>query len=100
MKYMGMPMGMWALFRKSFQTHLTSEFGLTPETAKTVTAQAKGKYQEILADLPEFESGDCFKLNLVGCAMLAAFILSMPERPDVQTLTDYYAKAMMTPTMK
>lgn len=100
MKYIGMPMGMWALFRKSFQTHLTSEFGLTPETAKTVTAQAKGKYQEILADLPEFESGDRFKLNLVGCAMLAAFILSMPERPDVQTLTDYYAKAMMTPTMK
>ena len=100
MKYIGMPMGMWALFRKSFQTHLTSEFGLTPETAKTVTAQAKGKYQEILADLPEFESGDRFKLNLVGCAMLAAFILSMPECPDVQTLTDYYAKAMMTPTMK
>lgn len=100
MKYIGMPMGMWALFRKSFQTHLTSEFGLTPETAKTVTARAKGKYQEILADLPEFESGDRFKLNLVGCAMLAAFILSMPERPDVQTLTDYYAKAMMTPTMK
>ena len=100
MKYIGMPMGMWALFRKSFQTHLTSEFGLTPETAKTVTARAKGKYQEILADLPEFESGDRFKLNLVGCAMLAAFILSMPERPDVQTLTDYYAAALMTPTMK
>ena len=28
--------------------------------------------------------------------MLAAFILSMPERPDVQRLTDYYARAMMT----
>ena len=32
--------------------------------------------------------------------MLAAFILSMPERPDVETLTDYYAEAMMTPAMK
>ena len=34
--------------------------------------------------------------NEVNCAMLAAFILSMPERPDVQRLTDYYARAMMT----
>ena len=39
-------------------------------------------------------------MNLVNCAMLAAFILSMPERPDVETLTDYYAEAMMTPAMK
>lgn len=100
MKYMGMPMGMWALFHKSFQTHLTSEFGLTPEAAKRVTVQAKGKYKGILAEVPEFEGADRFKMNLVNCAMLAAFILSMPERPDVETLTDYYAEAMMTPAMK
>ena len=39
-------------------------------------------------------------MNIVNCAMLAAFILCMPQRPDIKTLTDYYAAAMMTPTMK
>ena len=39
-------------------------------------------------------------MNIVSCAMLAAFILCMPQRPDIKTLTDYYAAAMMTPTMK
>ena len=36
----------------------------------------------------------------VNKAMLGAFILSMPERPDVERLTEYYAKAMMTGAMK
>ena len=29
MKYMGMPMGMWALFAGSFQKQLTAVFGLS-----------------------------------------------------------------------
>ena len=39
-------------------------------------------------------------MNIVNCAMLCAFILSMPKRPDVETLTEYYEAAMMTPLMK
>ena len=39
-------------------------------------------------------------MNIVNCAMLGSFILSMPERPDVERLTDFYAKAMMTDLMK
>ena len=39
-------------------------------------------------------------MNAVNCAMLAAFILNMPRRPDVDTLQRYYAEAMMTPAMK
>lgn len=39
-------------------------------------------------------------MNIVNCAMLGAFILSMPRRPNVERLTDYYAKAMMTGPMK
>lgn len=100
MKYSGMPMGMWLLFAKSFREHLVTVFGLDAQTAVSVTRTAKAKYKEILAPLPDFEKGDSFQLNLVGCAMLCAFILSMPARPDVETLTDYYAQAMMTRTMK
>lgn len=91
---------MWVVFRPSFQKQLTEELGMTEQDARTVTAQAKQKYKEILAILPEFEKGDQFKLNSVGCAMLCAFVLQMPSRPTVQQLTQYYEKAMMIPLMR
>lgn len=100
MKYIGTPMGMWALFRKSFERNLTVVFDLKKDSAKAVMLQAKGKYQEIISELPEFERGDRFKSNLVSCAMLAAVILSMPQRPDVERLTVYYRQSMMTAPMR
>ena len=98
MKYIGMPMGMWALFVKSFRQQL-AVLGYDADTAKEITRKAKPKYKEIIARLPEFEKGDRFQMNIVGCAMLGAFLLSMPRRPRVEELTDYYAKAMMTKLM-
>ena len=100
MKYAGMPWGMWALFARSFQRQLTAVFGYDANTAKAVMQKAKPKYRELIAGLPTFEKGDRFQMNIVSCAMLGAVILSMPERPDVERLTDYYAKAMMTKPMK
>ena len=100
MKYTGMPMAMWALFVKSFQTQLTAVLGYDAGTAREITQKAKAKYRKLIAKLPAFEKGDRFQLNIVGCAMLCAFILSMPRRPEVDQLTDYYAKAQMTPLMR
>lgn len=100
MKYTGMPMGMWTLFSKSFEQNLVTAFGLDRYSAGTVKAKAKPKYKEIIAGLPEFEKSDRFKMNIVNCALLAAFVLNMPERPDVRRLTAYYACSMMTPAMK
>ena len=100
MTYLGMPFGMWTLFAPSFRNQLTAVFGYGTNTAKAITKKAKPKYREIISELPEFEKGDRFKMNLVNCAMLGAFILSMPERPKVDRLTDYYAKSMMTKPMK
>lgn len=37
MKYLGMPMGMWALFAGSFQKQLTAVFGYDTGTAKAIT---------------------------------------------------------------
>ena len=96
MTYLGMPFGMWTLFVPSFRNQLTAVFGYGTNTAKAITKKAKPKYREIISELPEFEKGDRFKMNLVNCAMISAFILSMPERPKVDRLTDYYAKSMMT----
>ena len=100
MKYAGMPFGMWALFGTSFERNLIAVFELDGDASKVVTSKAKQKYKEIIRKLPEFEKGDRFKMNIVSCAMLSAFVLSMPERPDVEKLTVYYRQAMMTPTMR
>lgn len=100
MKYAGMPMGMWILFSGSFRRQLTDSFGLDKSEAKAVTKAAKPEYKRIIAKLPEFEKKDRFKMNIVNCAMLCSFILRMPKRPDVDKLTEYYAKSMMTPIMR
>lgn len=95
MKYAGMPMGMWALYKKSFQNHLVSVLGFDKAEAAQIAADAKPKYKEIIAKLPEFEKEDRFKMNIVNCALFASFLLSMQEKPAVEKLTDFYAKAMM-----
>ena len=100
MKYAGMPMGMWLLFGGSFRKNLVEVFGMTPDAAEKTASGAKRRYKEIIESLPEFEKADRFKMNIVNCAMLYAFVLNMPTRPDVAHLTDYYARSMMTPQMK
>ena len=100
MRYTGMPAGMWLLFAGSFKKHLRSVLGCDKETARAVAAKAKSKYREIIGKLPEFEKADRFKMNIVNCAMLSAFVLSMKERPPVEKLTDYYAKSMMIGPMR
>lgn len=100
MKYIGVPMGLWVLFEKPFRRQLTEVLGYDADTAREITRKAKIKYREIIAGLPEFEKCDRFQMNIVGCAMLGAFVLSMPQRPDVESLTDFYAKAMMTKLMR
>ena len=100
MKYAGMPMGMWALFAGSFRRQLTAVFGYDKAEAREIARRARPRYRRIIAGLPEFEKADRFKMNIVNCAMLGAFIRSMPRRPDVERLTRYYAQAMMTGPMR
>ena len=80
MKYAGMPMGMWVLFAGSFQKQLTAVLGYDADTARAITKKAKPQYRQIIRRLPEFEKADCFKMNLVNCALIGAFILSMQQR--------------------
>lgn len=96
MRYFGMPLGMWALFAASFRKQLSAVYGYDPDTAKAITGKAKAKYKEIIGRLPAFEKADRFKMNIVNCAMLCAFLLSLPERPDVEKTTAYYRASMMT----
>lgn len=100
MKYPGMAGGMWALFCGSFRKALTTVLKYDNDTAKSITANAKLKYREMIGKLPEFEKGDRFKMNIISCAMLSAFILSMPKKPTVEQMTEYYKAGMVTGAMK
>lgn len=96
MKYAGMPMGMWALYKSSFNKNMTDVLGFDKNTANAVSAKAKPMYKKIIARLPEFEREDRFKMNAVNCAMLIAFLYNMEPKPNVEALTQYYSKSMMT----
>ena len=100
MNYAGMPWGMWALFRRSFRDRLVSVLGLSAQESDAVTSAAKLRYKDIIEGLPEFEKADIFKMNIVSCAMFAAFLLSMERRPSVDEAAAYYEQAMMTAPAK
>ena len=100
MKYPGIPCGMWMLFRASFQKQLVRTLGYEAAAATSITKSAKAKYKKIIRALPQFEKDDRFLANIVSCAMLGAFVLSMPRRPDAAALADYYEAAMMTAPMR
>ena len=100
MKYAGMPWGMWALFCSSFRKKLTEVYGYDPRIAKAITAKARQSYREIIRKIPAFEKTDRFRMNIVNCAMLSAFLLHLPEKPTVEQTTEYYRKSMMTAPMQ
>lgn len=100
MKYSGMPWAMWTLFADPFTKNLIGVMGCDEAAAKEIRRRAKLKYKEIIAELPEFEKADHFKMNIVNCAVLCAFVLNMPKRPDVEKLTVYYRQSVMIPLVK
>ena len=51
MKYSGMPVAMWFLYRKSFQSALVNDLKRSPEEAKLIMAKVKPKYKEIICKL-------------------------------------------------
>ena len=100
MNTIGMPAGMWLLFASSFRKQLTETLGCDAVRAREITGKAKREYKRIIRGLPEFERGDRFKMNIISCAMLGAFLLKMPVKPAVDQAADYYREAMSTVAMK
>lgn len=100
MKFSGMPLGMWLLFVTSFKRNMTDVLDISAKDASLITRKAKREYKRIIAKLPEFERSDRFKMNIVNCAMLAAFYLNMQEKPSLDNMTEYYRRSMMTGAMK
>ena len=68
MKYIGMPMAMWAVFTKSFEKQLTEVFGYDAKTAKAIRKTAKLKYKEIIAKLRKHAAGKTAEKAKSECA--------------------------------
>ena len=100
MRYIGMPLGMWLLFHRSFRRRMVTVLGFDPEEAAETERRALPKYRKIIAGLPAFERGDRFQTNIVNCALLAAFYLSMARKPTLAQMTAYYEQAMMIGSMR
>ncbi|MCR4634374.1 MAG: L-2-amino-thiazoline-4-carboxylic acid hydrolase [Erysipelotrichaceae bacterium] len=100
MKYNGMPSMMWALFVSSFEKALANVLQIRDEETKRIANKAKAEYQKIIEDLPEFEKGDRFRMNIVSCAMFAAFCRQFCPLPDAEDLTEFYKQGMMNGKMK
>ena len=96
MKYIGMPFGMWTLFAPSFRKQLTAVFGYDADAARDITKKAKPRYKAIIHDLPEFEKGDRFKMNLVNGAMIGAqaYYEYLAGNIADQTLNAYATRSM------
>ena len=93
-------MGMWLLFSGSFRKQLVEELGYSRNDAGKIAEKAKRRYKKLIVSLPEFEKKDRFKMNIVNCAMLSAFLLSLPQKPSVDDATKYYRDSMMIGAMK
>ena len=100
MKYMGMPAGMWALYKRSFTKAMVTELGFSASQSAEIMRNAKPKYREIIGKLPEFEKADRFKMNIVSCALFTAVLLNIDKKPSVEALTKFYATGMMNPPTK
>ena len=48
MKYMGMPAGMWALYKRSFTNAMVTELGFSASQSAEIMRNAKTKYREII----------------------------------------------------
>lgn len=60
----------------------------------------KARYRSILANVNEFDRDDRFLVNILSGAMLAAVYIGLSKKPDVDTLGQYYEKAMDTALMR
>ena len=72
------PWGCGSSLQGRFERQLRAVFGLSPEGARQVRRAAKTRCHAILQPLPEFAAAEQFKMDLVNCAMLSAFVLSIP----------------------
>lgn len=97
MQYGFMPRLMWAAFAPGFKAALPM---ITDDDAERTMRAAKARYQSILAKVNEFDRDDRFLVNILSGAMLAAVYIGLSQKPDVDTLGQYYEKAMDTAVMR
>ena len=89
---------MWTLFRSTFKKNLSM---LGVEDRRPLMGRAKKRYEQILKDIPEYGENDVLLVNLLSASIFAAIYLNLDNKPDIDTLANYYEQSMNTnPVMK
>lgn len=91
MNYFFLPMAMWNIFQKSFRGNLNF---LGVENPSEIMKQAKLKYREITGEIPPYGENDILPETILSAATLAAIYLSLPEKPDIAQVEEYYRRSM------
>lgn len=86
-----MPAAMWNIFEKSFKKNLYI-FEVGDE--KKLMKKAKEKYKEIIRDIPPYGKNDILPETIMSAATLAAIYLSLPKKPDIEKVEEYYRRSM------
>lgn len=92
MKYGFLPKIMWTAYKSTFKQHLTKT--LKEADASATMNNAHKKYKEIILNLPQFDKGDRFIINILSCAMLSSILLSVKNKYSVEEIRKYYRNAM------
>lgn len=83
---------MWLLYAGSFKSSMLKN--LSESDVQAVAARAAKDYRAILAKLPPFEKDDRFKVNIINCAMLTAFLKNLENEYTLNQITAFYRDAM------
>lgn len=82
---------MWLIFASSFKKNLSV---LEVPASDKIMKNAKKKYKEIIGMIPPFGKNDILLVNLLSAATAAAVYLSLPKKPSVAQMKEYYEKSM------
>lgn len=94
MHNVGLPWIVWAIYKKQYKKGLTL---FSCADRKAQMRRVANEYERILTDIPSFGKNDVLLINLLSAAALAAVYRTLPEKPSVARMREYYKQVMDTP---
>ena len=82
---------MWRAYKGQYEKGLDL-FAIADSKAQMRKVSAE--YNRILAQISEYGKYDVLLINLLSAAAVAAVYLTLPQKPDVETMKEYYRRVM------
>ena len=92
MKELLLKNGMWLVYKNSFKKSMIKN--LNEKEINKIIKLSKKDYNKILSKLPKFDKNDRFRINIINCALLMAFLKNLENKYTVDKITDFYRDGM------